>query len=285
MRGGAGAATTASAAARLREQHLRAEVHEIERADDTDRGDRAAVAREQRREAKRHRAEDEHVAEQDSGGSGRRAAHAVTRRLRHREHHRGAGGERDQRPGREVEQEGVECHGQYINGARCESRESVCGIFAAHCIGGRWSARFMLVLKYWAEARVQHRAGRKQVTVRRYGWSDASQQRSASERRRARKEALARILAGEKLHRRDHKIPYNGAEGLPIREEILSTHGDAGNHAQLLRRTLPQHAQRVVRRHRFPGAEVLALAHRHGDSRRRARNGLLSMALGQRHLL
>ena len=40
-------------------------------------------------------------------------------------------------------------------------------------------------------------------------------------------EAMARMLAGEKLHRRDHKIPYNGAEGLPIREEILSTHGEA----------------------------------------------------------
>ena len=85
----------------------------------------------------------------------------------------------------------------------------------------------MLVPKFWAEARVQHRAGRKQVTVRRYGWSDASQQEAQANADARAKEALARILAGEKLHRRDHKIPYNGAEGLPIREEILSTHGDA----------------------------------------------------------
>ena len=93
------------------------------------------------------------------------------------------------------------------------------------CIGSRWG--FMLVPKFWAEARVQHRAGRKQVTVRRYGWSDASQQEAQANADARAKEALARILAGEKLHRRDHKIPYNGAEGLPIREEILSTHGDA----------------------------------------------------------
>lgn len=84
----------------------------------------------------------------------------------------------------------------------------------------------MIVPKYWAEARVQHRAGRKQVTVRRYGWSDTSQADAQVHADARAADALARVLAGEKLHRRDHKIPYNGAEGLPIREEVLSTHGD-----------------------------------------------------------
>jgi hypothetical protein len=83
----------------------------------------------------------------------------------------------------------------------------------------------VIVPRHWAEARVQHREPGRQVTVRRFGWSDASQadaQRMADERAR---DALARILAGEKLPRREHKVPYNGAEGLPIREEVLAVHG------------------------------------------------------------
>ena len=34
----------------------------------------------------------------------------------------------------------------------------------------------MIVPQFWAEARLQHRAHRKQVTVRRFGWSDLSQE-------------------------------------------------------------------------------------------------------------
>ena len=84
----------------------------------------------------------------------------------------------------------------------------------------------MIVPKYWAEGRVQHREHRKQVTIRRFGWSDESQAAAQSNADVRANEALARVLAGEKLRRRDPRIPYNGAEGLPIREEILSTHGD-----------------------------------------------------------
>jgi hypothetical protein len=85
----------------------------------------------------------------------------------------------------------------------------------------------MIVPKFWAEARAQHREKGKQVTIRRYGWSDASQTDAQANADARASDALARVLAGEKLHRRDHKIPYNGAEGLPIREEVISTHGDA----------------------------------------------------------
>jgi hypothetical protein len=84
----------------------------------------------------------------------------------------------------------------------------------------------MIVPQYWAEARLQNRDRKRQVTVRRFGWSDLSQadaQRHAEDRAR---DALSRILAGERLHHRDHKIPYNGADGLPIREEIVDRHGD-----------------------------------------------------------
>lgn len=85
----------------------------------------------------------------------------------------------------------------------------------------------MIVPKYWAEGRAQNRAANKQVTVRRFGWSDASQLDAQMNADTRANEALARILAGEKLHRRDHKVPYNGAEGLPIREEVLSIYGTA----------------------------------------------------------
>lgn len=84
----------------------------------------------------------------------------------------------------------------------------------------------MIVPQYWAEGRIQeHRDGR-QITVRRFGWSDLSQedaQRNADARA---DEALRRVLAGEKLPRREPKVAYNGGSGVPIREEILARHGD-----------------------------------------------------------
>jgi len=84
----------------------------------------------------------------------------------------------------------------------------------------------MIVPKYWAEGRVQQGIGRKQVAVRRYGWSDESPLNAQVNADARAHEALARILSGEKLRRRERKVPYNGADGLPIREEILSTHGE-----------------------------------------------------------
>lgn len=84
----------------------------------------------------------------------------------------------------------------------------------------------MIVPQFWAESRLQHRAKGRQVTVRRFGWSDTSQvdaQQSADVRV---KQALDRILSGEKLARTDPKIPYNGAAGVPIREEIVDRHGE-----------------------------------------------------------
>lgn len=83
----------------------------------------------------------------------------------------------------------------------------------------------MIVPRHWAESRVQTRARGRQVTVRRFGWSNDSledAERMAEERAR---EALRAIERGEELPRREQKVPYNGAEGLPIREEIVSEHG------------------------------------------------------------
>lgn len=84
----------------------------------------------------------------------------------------------------------------------------------------------MIVPQYWAESRRQHRAAGRQITVRRFGWSDTSEQDAQANADARADEALQRALAGEKVRLRDPKLPYNGAAGVPIREEIVSRHGD-----------------------------------------------------------
>ena len=83
----------------------------------------------------------------------------------------------------------------------------------------------MIVPQYWAESRLQRRERGRQVTVRRFGWSDASQAAAQSHADERARESLERILAGQSLNRREPKVPYNGAEGVPIREEIVARHG------------------------------------------------------------
>jgi hypothetical protein len=84
----------------------------------------------------------------------------------------------------------------------------------------------MIVPQFWAEVRLQKREKKKQVTIRRFGWSDTSQEEAQANANQRAEEALARALAGEKLLRREPKVAYNGAHGMPIREEILSRQGD-----------------------------------------------------------
>lgn len=83
----------------------------------------------------------------------------------------------------------------------------------------------MIVPQFWAEARLQQRLGKRSITVRRFGWSDTSQDEAQANAEVRVAEAIARIVAGEKLERRERKIAYNGAEGVPIREEVLARHG------------------------------------------------------------
>lgn len=85
----------------------------------------------------------------------------------------------------------------------------------------------MLVPKYWAEGRVQGRVGKRSVTVRRFGWSDASQEEAQEKADARAREAFERVSSGTELPRREPKVAYNGAEGVPIREEIVSRHGEA----------------------------------------------------------
>lgn len=85
----------------------------------------------------------------------------------------------------------------------------------------------MIIPKYWAESRLQHREGRRKVTLRRFGWSDESDAAAQAHAELRVREAMDRVLAGEDLPRRERRVAYNGAEGVPIREEIVDRHGDS----------------------------------------------------------
>ena len=86
----------------------------------------------------------------------------------------------------------------------------------------------MIVPQYWAEARREKYVQSRKVVVRRFGWSDASQEEAQANAEARVDAALERIEGGDaSVARREPKVAYNGAEGVPIREEILSRHGDA----------------------------------------------------------
>jgi hypothetical protein len=84
----------------------------------------------------------------------------------------------------------------------------------------------MIVPRFWAEGRLREKLGKRQITVRRWGWSDQSQEQAQVHAEARTREALDRILSGEKLASREGRVAYNGAEGVPIREEILGQHGE-----------------------------------------------------------
>jgi len=84
----------------------------------------------------------------------------------------------------------------------------------------------MTIPQYWAEARLRQRAGGKQVTLRRFGWSDESQEAAQAHADTRVQQAMAEWNAGKKLERREMKRAYNGGQGLPIREEVISRHGE-----------------------------------------------------------
>jgi len=62
----------------------------------------------------------------------------------------------------------------------------------------------MIVPRYWAEARVHERAKGRPVIVRRFGWSDVSQDDAVEVANTRAQEALQRVLACELLPRRDY---------------------------------------------------------------------------------
>jgi hypothetical protein len=84
----------------------------------------------------------------------------------------------------------------------------------------------MIVPKYWAEAVARDRKDGRQITMRRFGWSNLNVTDSQTMADQRAAEALQRALAGAAVPRREPKVAYNGADGVPIREEIIEEHGD-----------------------------------------------------------
>ncbi|XZG69517.1 hypothetical protein ACTSKR_12775 [Chitinibacteraceae bacterium HSL-7] len=83
----------------------------------------------------------------------------------------------------------------------------------------------MLIPEYWAECRRTQKYGQRQLTVRRFGWSThsyAEAQTMADERVA---DAIGRLIAGEDVPRLERKTAYGNADGTPIREQVLSRHG------------------------------------------------------------
>lgn len=85
----------------------------------------------------------------------------------------------------------------------------------------------MQIPRHWAEGRAQRREAGRQLTVRRWGWSDdspAAAQAHADQRAQA---ALARLWQAPGTEAaREPRVAYNGAEGQPIREETLLRQGE-----------------------------------------------------------
>ncbi|WP_395743781.1 hypothetical protein [Prosthecobacter sp.] len=85
----------------------------------------------------------------------------------------------------------------------------------------------MVIPYYWAEARLQHKTPSRQITVQRWGWSDISQEDAQLLADQRAQEAMTRIESGEKLRRREPKAAYDCVDNVPIREEVVSQHGNA----------------------------------------------------------
>ena len=87
----------------------------------------------------------------------------------------------------------------------------------------------MEIPRFWAEHReFRVLAGRRRVTLRRFGWSSSSAEVAAAHARQRVADAWTAWSAGQKPSRREAKLAYGGPDGLPIREEILSEHPTCG---------------------------------------------------------
>ncbi len=93
----------------------------------------------------------------------------------------------------------------------------------------------MLIPKYWAQykqrfdAKTEFNESPKQATIKRYGWSDISQEAALAHAKERVANAHSRWLAGEDIVRRERREEYNDSNGIPIREEIISEHGFSEN--------------------------------------------------------
>lgn len=82
----------------------------------------------------------------------------------------------------------------------------------------------MEIPRYWAEASARHGPEHQEpCTLTRFGWSAVSQEEAEAHARSRADEALRNFIAGDhELARRERRVAYSGADGLPIREEIVA---------------------------------------------------------------
>lgn len=84
----------------------------------------------------------------------------------------------------------------------------------------------MIVPEYWAEAKIQQKISGRSVTIKRFGWSNESPEDAQEMANQRAQEVMNAKISGKDVRRIDHKVAYNGAEGLPIREEVISRIGE-----------------------------------------------------------
>lgn len=84
----------------------------------------------------------------------------------------------------------------------------------------------MIVPRHWSEARTELRVNGKKRVIRRFGWSNESAEDAEAHAQSRALEAAAALAEGQETAPRETRAPYLAGEGLPIREEILSEHGD-----------------------------------------------------------
>jgi hypothetical protein len=85
----------------------------------------------------------------------------------------------------------------------------------------------MLIPDYWADAKRTTPINGRMRTIRRFGWSlvgQADAQAMADERA---EDAVRELSSGASIRWLEPKRAYNGADGVPIREEVLSRHGES----------------------------------------------------------
>ncbi len=85
----------------------------------------------------------------------------------------------------------------------------------------------MIVPSYWSEAKrsIKLPSG-QQRSLRRFGWSDLSERDALQLAEQRLEAAIQEAIAGNPVETRDRKVPYNGSDGVPIREEIVERFGD-----------------------------------------------------------
>lgn len=85
----------------------------------------------------------------------------------------------------------------------------------------------MLIPRFWAEARQQRIVNGRQWTIRRWGWSDESLPAAQAHADARVEEAFLQVSSGMEPSRRERKVAYNGAVGVPIREEVIAHQNEA----------------------------------------------------------